>query len=433
MSAAAGDTIFAQASGTGRAGVSVIRVSGPDAFAICANHIDALPKAGQFKLRHFRADGQNIDHLLVLTFRSPHSFTGEDVVELHCHGSPAVVRAILAVLARYPQARPAEPGEFTRRALENNKLDLAQVEGLSDLINAETEAQRMQAARIFSGQLGILVESWRQNLLRAAALIEVTIDFADEDVPVDVSPDVSALMAQVMKGLSTEIAGSYVAERVRNGFEVAIIGAPNAGKSTLLNTISGRDVAITSEVAGTTRDVIEVRMDVNGLPVTLLDTAGIRDSADEIEKVGVQRAIERAQQADLRVFLKSTPDEEPPFTLVEDDISLLGKGDLHVSRDSTISGKSGDGVDRLLAQIAEILSARAANVGTATHMRHRHAMKAACEALDQARAVLDQNPASAEIAAEYLRYAIRKLDSLIGRVDVEMVLGEIFSQFCLGK
>ncbi|MCV2876011.1 tRNA uridine-5-carboxymethylaminomethyl(34) synthesis GTPase MnmE [Rhodobacteraceae bacterium XHP0102] len=433
MSAAAGDTIFAQASGTGRAGVSVIRVSGPDAFAICANHIDVLPKAGQFKLRYFQADGQNIDHLLVLTFRSPNSFTGEDVVELHCHGSPAVVKAILAVLTRYPQARPAEPGEFTRRALENNKLDLAQVEGLSDLINAETEAQRMQAVRIFSGQLGILVESWRQNLLRAAALIEVTIDFADEDVPVDVSPEVSALMAQVMKGLSTEIAGSYVAERVRNGFEVAIIGAPNAGKSTLLNTISGRDVAITSEVAGTTRDVIEVRMDVNGLPVTLLDTAGIRDSADEIEKVGVQRAIERAQQADLRVFLKSTLDEEPPFALSQDDISLLGKGDLHVAQDSTISGKSGDGVDRLLAQIAEILSARAANVGTATHLRHRHAMEAACEALDQARSVLDQNPASAEIAAEYLRYAIRKLDSLIGRVDVEMVLGEIFSQFCLGK
>ncbi len=433
MSAATRDTIFAQASGTGRAGVSVIRVSGPDAASICACHIASLPEAGRFKLSHFQVDGHNIDHLLVLTFKAPSSFTGEDVVELHCHGSLAVVKAILAALGRHPQARPAEPGEFTRRALENNKLDLAQVEGLGDLITSETEAQRLQAARVFSGQLGALVDSWRQKLVRAAALIEVTIDSLMRTCRWDVTPEVGAIVHEVVASLTSEIDGSFVAERIRDGFEVAIIGAPNAGKSTLLNMISGRDVAITSEIAGTTRDVIEVQMDLNGLPVTLLDTAGIRESADEIETLGVHRAIARAQQADLRVFLKSTPDEEPPFPLGENDISLLGKGDLHKFGLTAVSGRSGEGVDALLAHITEILLARAANVGTATHLRHRHAMEAAREALEQASAILAEEPANAEIAAEYVRYAIRKLDSLIGRVDVEMVLGEIFSQFCLGK
>ncbi len=433
MSGFIADTIFALASANGRAGVSVIRVSGAGAIDLCSKFLGGLPDVGQFRLRPFKDKDQIIDYVLALRFQAPHSFTGEDVIELHCHGSPAVVKAVLAALSETGRARMAEPGEFTRRALENNKLDLAQVEGLGDLINAETEAQRRQASRVFSGHLGKLVEEWRQHLLRATALIEVTIDFADEEVPTDVTPEVQGLITQVVQSLDVEIAGSLVAERIRDGFEVAIIGAPNAGKSTLLNAISGRDIAITSEIAGTTRDVIEVRLDLGGLPVTLLDTAGIRDSTDMIESIGVERAIDRAKSADLRVFLKSNPKEQPPFDLDVDDISILGKADMQSGSGISVSGQTGQGVDELIALISARLSDRAANVATATHMRHRQAMLDARQGLADALIALAKGDSHTDIAAEYVRYAIRKLDSLIGRVDVEMVLGEIFSQFCLGK
>jgi len=364
MSGFIADTIFALASANGRAGVSVIRVSGAEAVDLCSKFLGCLPDVGQFRLRPFKDNGQIIDHVLALRFQAPHSFTGEDVIELHCHGSPAVVKAVLAALSETGRARMAEPGEFTRRALENNKLDLAQVEGLGDLINAETEAQRRQASRVFLGHLGKLVEEWRQYLLRATALIEVTIDFADEEVPTDVTPEVQGLITQVVQSLDVEIAGSLVAERIRDGFEVAIIGAPNAGKSTLLNAISGRDIAITSEIAGTTRDVIEVRLDLGGLPVTLLDTAGIRDSTDTIESIGVERAIDRAKSADLRVFLKSNTEEQPPFDLDADDISILGKADMQHGGGISVSGQTGQGVDELIALISARLSDRAANVAT---------------------------------------------------------------------
>ena len=312
-------------------------------------------------------------------------------------------------------------------------LDLAQVEGLGDLIDAETEAQRMQAVRLFSGALGDVVSDWREKLLRAAALLEVTIDFADEEVPVDVGPEVLELIGEVSNSLSQEIKGTFAAERIRDGFEVAILGAPNAGKSTLLNRLAGREAAITSEIAGTTRDVIEVRMDVAGLPVTLLDTAGLRDTDDVIERVGVGRALERAERADLRVFLKSDPQEVPSVTLQDGDITLLGKGDMHGGGVGTVSGVSGEGVDELIGHIAVQLSDRASGVATATQLRHRIAMEDAKEALDQAMFEVKAGAERTELAAENLRTALRKLDALIGRVDVEMVLGEIFSRFCLGK
>ncbi len=277
------DTIFAQASAPGRAGVAVIRISGPRAFAIAEKITGKRPKGRESALRNLRgAEGEVIDQALMLSFPGPNSFTGEDVVELQVHGSIAVVRAMLSLLATLPETRMAEAGEFTRRALENEKLDLVQVEGLADLIEAETEAQRKQALRVLSGHLGARIEDWRKDLIRAAALLEATIDFADEEVPVDVTPEVDALLTKVGEELQAEARGTYVAERVRNGFEVAIIGAPNAGKSTLLNALAGRDAAITSEIAGTTRDVIEVRMDLGGLPVTLLDTAGLRDSDERL-------------------------------------------------------------------------------------------------------------------------------------------------------
>lgn len=424
------DTIFAEATAPGKAGVSVVRLSGPEAFSVSEILVGGrLPRAGR-SLRSVRDGKDELDRALVLTFAAPASFTGEDVVELHLHGSRAVVSAVLRALGQH--ARLAEPGEFTRRALENGKMDLPQVEGLADLIDAETEAQRRQAERVFSGGLGELTETWRRDLIRAAALLEATIDFADEDVPVDVGPEVSDLLDGVRKSLHRESAGVGIAERIRSGFEVAIVGAPNVGKSTLLNALAGRRAAITSEVAGTTRDVIEVRMDLGGLPVTLLDTAGLRETSDVVEGLGIELARERAQSADLRVVL-TTQDIPDGLTLSSDDIVLRPKADLLKDQSNAVSGATGQGIDALVERIRKILSARCQLAGTATHIRHRLAMERAVSGLDRAEAVLGNGPMLYDIAAEELRYAIRSLDTLVGRVDVEALLDEIFSRFCLGK
>lgn len=424
------ETIFALASAQGRAGVSVIRLSGPGAKAVVSKFVSNLPKDRVAGLRTLADEqGEPLDQALVLRFDAPHSFTGEDVVELHLHGSIAVIQSVLRVLGDSGSARLAEPGEFTRRALENGKMDLAQVEGLADLIESETEAQRKQALRVVSGHLGALVEQWRSSLIRAAALIEATIDFVDEDVPVDVSPEVRELLSVVKSDLIREIAGSKVAERIRVGFEVAIVGAPNAGKSTLLNAMAGRDAAITSEIAGTTRDVIEVRMDLNGLPVTVLDTAGLRDGKDAVEVIGISRALDRASQADLRIFL-ADDDEALPLQQEVDDIRVTPKSDLS---GKGVSGKTGQGVSELLTQVQKVLENRSSNAGLATHERHRIAMQSTLQVLDVVLPLVDAGPEQYDIAAEELRSAIRSLEALVGRIDVENLLDEIFSSFCLGK
>ena len=424
------ETIFALASAQGRAGVSVIRLSGPDAKEVASKFVSTLPEDRVAGLRTLTDDaGDPLDQALILRFDAPHSFTGEDVVELHLHGSIAVVQAVLRVLGDSGLARLAQPGEFTRRALENGKMDLAQVEGLADLIESETEAQRKQALRVVSGHLGQSVDRWRSSLIRAAALIEATIDFVDEDVPVDVSSEVRDLLTVVKSDLIKEIAGSKVAERIRVGFEVAIVGAPNAGKSTLLNAMAGRDAAITSEIAGTTRDVIEVRMDLNGLPVTILDTAGLRDGKDAVEVIGIERALKRAGDADLRIFLAGK-DDDLPLTQQSDDIRITPKADIS---GVGVSGKTGQGVSELLARVQHILENRSSQAGLATHERHRIAMQSTLAALDIVLPSVDQGPEHYDIAAEELRSAIRSLEALVGRIDVENLLDEIFSSFCLGK
>ncbi|MBF9035942.1 tRNA uridine-5-carboxymethylaminomethyl(34) synthesis GTPase MnmE [Rhodobacterales bacterium HKCCE2091] len=426
------DTIFAEASAPGRAGVSVVRISGPAAFAAAARLAGALPGPGRFALRKLTdVDGAVIDEALVLVFAGPASFTGEDVVELQTHGSRAVVATVLRVLGSGEELRPADPGEFTRRALMNGRMDLAQVEGLGDLIEAETEAQRLLAMRVFEGALGRTVEGLRAKLLRAAALLEATIDFADEEVPEDVSGEVLSLLAEVSQTLEAEVRGARVAERVRDGFEVAIMGAPNAGKSTLLNALAGRDAAITSEVAGTTRDVIEVRLDLRGLPVTLLDTAGIRETTDLVEGIGVDRARQRASSADLRVWLSSMDSEVPEVLLYPEDIVVRSKVDIRGGEG--ISAVTGDGVDGLVDRIAEVLGKRAAGVRTATRSRHVAAMSRASGCAQRALSLVEQDIGFADTAAEELRSAIRALEELVGRIGVEDVLGKIFSSFCIGK
>lgn len=426
-------TIYAQATAPGRAGVSVVRLSGPQAFEIAQACVGALPAPRGTALRAFvGADGEVIDRCLVLCFAGPASFTGEDVVEFHLHGSIAIVQAVLRRLSEFSETALAQPGEFTRRALENDRMDLAQVEGLSDLIDAETEAQRKQAIRAFEGRLGDVVAGWRVKLIRAASLLEATIDFADEDVPVDVSDEVAELLSAVESELEQQIAGTSVAERIRSGFEVAILGAPNVGKSTLLNTLAGREAAITSSTAGTTRDVIEVRMNLRGLPVTLLDTAGIRDTDDEVEQIGISRALERAANSDLRVFL-ATPEEAATLPVQDDDIVLQPKMDEAGSGTPGISGLTGAGVNDLVDRVAEILSVRSGNAGLATHERHRTAMVNAREHLSEVRSLIRTGPDLYDIAADELRHAVLHLDSLVGRIDVENLLDEIFSNFCIGK
>ncbi|MEI6798481.1 MAG: tRNA uridine-5-carboxymethylaminomethyl(34) synthesis GTPase MnmE [Pseudomonadota bacterium] len=426
-----GDTIFALASARGKAGVAVMRVSGPQAHGALAR-LCAVPVARHAAVRRLVWQGQLLDEALVLAFDEGASFTGEASVELHLHGSLGVVKAVARALGDMG-LRQAEAGEFTRRALENGRLDLAQVEGLADLIDAETEAQRRQALRVLSGAIGKRAESWRRDLIRAGALVEATIDFADEDVPVDVTPEVLELIDGLLGDLRREIVGAGVAERVRDGFEVAILGAPNAGKSTLLNALAGREAAITSEVAGTTRDVIEVRMDLGGLAVTLLDTAGLRGTEDAVEKIGVARAIERAGNADLRVFLVDHPGEALLIAPQSGDIVIQGKADLNGAAEA-VSGLTGQGLDRLMARITDILAGKVASVGVMTRERHLVAMARAVEAMESARhRVQEPSGGAAELVALELRRAVRALDRLVGRVDTEDLLDEIFASFCIGK
>jgi tRNA modification GTPase len=426
------DTIYALATARGRSGLAVVRISGPDAFAAGLAFCGILPAPRVAGLRRLLWAGELLDEALVLSFAEGASFTGEAVVELHCHGGPAVIGAVLRALAEQPGLRLAEPGEFTRRALENGVLDLAQVEGLADLIDAETEAQRRQAVRVLSGSVGQKVDGWRRDLIRAGALLEATIDFADEDVPVDVSPEVLALIDGLMADLGREAAGVTAAERIRDGFEVAIVGAPNAGKSTLLNQLAGREAAITSEIAGTTRDVIEVRMEIAGLPVTFLDTAGLRDTEDRLERAGIERALARAEAADLRLFL--TDGSPLPLEPMGDDLVVLGKADTKSGWSGlAVSGKTGQGVAGLMARIGEILGDRVGSAGALVRERHRVAVTTAIAALAESRAEVVRDDSRVELAAEHLRQAVRALDALVGRVDVDDLLGEIFASFCIGK
>ncbi|MDU8910910.1 tRNA uridine-5-carboxymethylaminomethyl(34) synthesis GTPase MnmE [Aestuariicoccus sp. MJ-SS9] len=426
------DTIFALATAEGKSGVAIIRISGPASWAAVERLCGSLPAPRMAGLRRLRAaDGSFLDDPLVLCFEQGASFTGEQSAELHLHGSIAVVRAVLRELGALDGLRQAEPGEFTRRAMENGRLDLIQVEALADLIESETELQRQQALAVHEGAFGDKVAVWRRDLIRAAALLEATIDFADEDVPVDVSDEVRELLQKTDADLEQQIAGSFISERVRTGFEVAIVGAPNVGKSTLLNALAGREAAITSDIAGTTRDVIEVRMDLDGLPVTILDTAGMRDTDDVIEAMGVKRALERAQSADLRIFLIDEG-TDLPVDPSPDDLVRTTKADM-TGDPKGISAKSGQGVSELIAEIKDRLVHRVRKAGLASRERHRVAMIHGRENIAQALEILEHGPEQYDIAAEEVRVAAQKLSALVGHVDVEHLLDEIFASFCLGK
>ncbi len=426
------DTIFALASAPGKAGISIVRLSGPLAINVAEKLTKSKLKEKQPNLRViYDSDNHFIDQALILIFSKPYSFTGENVVEFHLHGSSAVVSSVIKLLGNFKGLRSAEAGEFTRCALENGKIDLAQVEGLADLIDAETDAQHKQAARIFNGALGEKTKEWRAKLVKAGALLVATLDFADEEVPEEVTPEVEKLINMVLSDLDKEIIGVHTAERIRSGFEVAIVGAPNLGKSTLLNYLVGRDAAITSNVSGTTRDVIEVKLDLRGLPVTILDTAGIRKSDDKVEEIGISRALERSSLSDLRIVL--TEDGEYPVGLKKRDTDIICIAKDDQGNRGGVSGKTGAGIDRLKNNIWDILNNKAQYVGIATRERHKSSMVNAKKFLGNAVVSLRDGPEYYDITAEEIRAATSALDSLIGRIGVEDVLDEVFSSFCLGK
>ena len=414
------DTIFAEATPPGRGGVSIVRLSGPEAFAFAASLAGPLPAPRRSALRTLR-DGEIIDSAMVIRFAAGASFTGEDVVEFHLHGAPVIVRRLEAAL-QSRGARLAQPGEFSRRAFLNGRMELSSAEALADLLTAETEAQRRQAMRVVSGELSAWAGDLRDKLVRAGALIEASLDFADEDVPDDVPAEVATLLAEVRDTIAVQVAGFPAADRIRTGFEVAVIGAPNAGKSSLLNRIARRDVALVSDRPGTTRDVIEVPTDLGGLAVTFLDTAGLRETADDIERLGVARAKDRATAADLRIHLVSGNAPEPAL-MQAGDLVIRSKADLG---DGDVSAVTGEGIAALLEQVRAVLSQRVAGAGLLRRRRQVDAMKDAIILLER----WDEAP---ELLAERVRGVIQRLEEVVGRVAPDDYLDEIFSTFCIGK
>lgn len=440
-------TIYALASGKGRSGVAIIRVSGPGAAGAVEALAGDLPRARVAAHRNLCApsSGELLDQGLVLWFPAPHSFTGEDVAELHVHGSPAGVASILSELGNLSGLRPAEAGEFTRRAFGNGRLDLVEVEGLADLIDAETEAQHKQAVRQFSGKATERYEAWRGDLLHCLAYFEAEIDFADEaDVPEDVSRGMRERLGALESSIEAQLNDARRGERLRDGLRVVIAGRPNVGKSSLLNTLAERDAAIVSEQAGTTRDVIEVHLDLNGYPVMLADTAGIRDAEDVVERAGVERARTRLSDADLVLWV--TDPDDPDNRPGEDELAdaevlhVLNKCDLDDTSGAAegehgkllISAKTGTGIGDLVAALSRWAEAcfSATEEPLITRERHR---KALIDCRDHLSAALEGWDGEAELVAEDMRMAARALGRITGRVDVEDLLDVIFRDFCIGK
>lgn len=437
-----GDTIFALATAPGRAGVAIIRISGPDALRALREVAGDPPPPRVMSLRALRAvdislpraERDMIDRGLVVCFTSGSSYTGEDVCEFHVHGGQATVARLLSEFSGMHGMRIAEPGEFTRRALANGSMDLAQVEGLADLIDAESESQRTQALALTEGALSGTVNDWRRYLLEAISLLEATIDFADEeDAPVDVSERVGGILETLEQELENVLSGASFAAQVRTGFTVALVGPPNSGKSSLINAISGEDVAITSPIAGTTRDIIRAVVSLAGQRVEFLDMAGIRDTCDSVESIGVRRALHQAAAADLRLFL-SAADTGPSGPEIDglrqaDDFSVWTKCDLGSGdADLEISVLENRGIREMLEMIRTRLLRNAEGSSLVARERQAHRIK---QALFEVRK--SGNTFANEICIYHLRSALSALDGIVSPIAVDDVLGEIFSRFCIGK
>ena len=444
-----GATIYALASGPGRAGIAIIRLSGPNAGQALARLTGRVSKPRRATLCAIRdpATGEILDRGLALWFPGPASYTGEDMAEIHVHGGRASVAAILRALSGLGSSlglRMAEPGEFTRRAFEAGKLDLTAAEGLADLVAAETETQRRQAFRQMEGALGELYQSWREAIVRASALMESEIDFSDQDLPAGLGGAARSEIAQLLASLRDHLDDSNRGESVREGIRVAIIGPPNVGKSTLLNALARREAAIVSEIPGTTRDVIEVPLDIGGFRVVLADTAGLRESSDPIEREGVRRALAQGKDSELAILVldpETMEDAEKiagnPLASITQHIVIINKSDFAAGKavdfpGLKVSAKTGAGLNELLQEIRSRIESRfggAEELGPAlTRARHRELLETCVGNLARALEAKGQ-----ELAAEDLRLAARALGAITGGVDVEKILDAIFRDFCIGK
>ncbi|KXO79232.1 tRNA uridine-5-carboxymethylaminomethyl(34) synthesis GTPase MnmE [Brucella anthropi] len=435
------DTIFALSSGRLPSGVAVVRISGPKVRFVLETIIGSIPAPRYAAYKLFRdRNGDSIDRGLVLFFPGPNSFTGEDCAEFHLHGGKAVVEKLLSEMGELPGCRIAEAGEFTRRAFSNGKMDLTIAEGLADLIAAETEGQRRLALQVASGTQRELYTEWRQRLLRARAFIEAELDFADEsDVPGSVSEQVWQSLALLKREIENHVASGKRASMLRDGLHVVIIGAPNVGKSSLLNFLAGREVAIISEEAGTTRDLLEVKLDLGGIPVYVTDTAGLRETDSSVEKIGIERARARMADADLVFLLEDMSD---PIEVTPDETSAIlwrigTKADLKGEPSSgnwsyRISTKTGEGLDELLNALQSFAEAQIGQIEDAvpTRQRHINLLRSTVAEIDRA---INGTNLPLELRAENMRLASQHLGRITGDVDVEEILDVIFSQFCIGK
>lgn len=443
-------TVVALASGPGRGGVAVIRLSGPAASMaikkICRpSYLPDPRKAALREFVDFRSH-ETLDRGLVLWFPAPASFTGEDVAEFHIHGGHAIIKGMLSALCAVEGVSLAQPGDFSRRAFENGKLDLTEAEGIADLVEAETATQRRQALRQMDGALGRLYEDWAARLKHQLAMIEAEIDFADEEIPPDIGAGRKEALELVAAEIEAHLHDGHRGEKIREGFMITLLGAPNAGKSTLLNALARREAAIVSDTPGTTRDVIEVQLDLGGYAVTLADTAGLRQAADSIEAEGVRRALHRAEMADLKILLfdgtkAQTPDRETLALRGPDALVVVNKLDqidnpqpLQNNPDLAgalfVSAETGVGISALSSRLVEEIDKRFVGSGgpALTRARHRHALEDALAHLN--RAVQAQH---VELCAEDIRLSVRAIGRITGRVDVEDLLDVIFSSFCIGK
>lgn len=438
---AGNETIFAPATAPGKSGVAVLRISGPRALQALAAFGVSHPAPRIATLADLRYEDRIIDRALALYFPAPHSFTGDDVVELHTHGSRAVIQALISALSEMHDFRLAEPGEFSRRAFLNGKMDLTEAEGLADLIDAETEAQRKQAFAALSGTQGKAFEQLRLQALKALARLEAVIDFPDEDIPPATLSAAEADAADLHQHIARLLADNRAGERLRDGITIVILGAPNAGKSSLLNALARRDAAIVSPTPGTTRDIIEVPMDIGGYAVTLVDTAGLRESTDAIEQEGIRRARTRAEAADVKLILfdGSCLPELPPesLSLAEGALIAVSKSDaLAAPLPAAIDGQppiafsatTGHGIPGLLEALELAASTLCSNGSLITRQRHRHALAAANAHLERFSTALPL-----EIACEELRRAATEIGKITGKIVVDELLDRVFSEFCIGK
>lgn len=446
------DTIYALSSAPGRAGVAVLRLSGPAAVKVSlllSGRAELKPRHAHLAILSDPADGSHLDQVILISFPAPASFTGEDVVEIHAHGGPATVAALLDVLGAQPGLRLAEPGEFTRRAFHNDRLDLAEAEGLADLIHAETEGQRKLALNQMEGALSARVESWRADLIAALAHIEADIDFSDEELPEGVAQAVLPKIAALHNELTVALADRS-GERLRDGVQVVVTGPPNAGKSSFINRLVGRDAVIVSSEAGTTRDLVDLHLDIAGFPVILTDTAGIRDAAGEVEAEGIRRAQARVADADLVISMvdgaapemPERPDGKPGLVLISKSDAHDGLSEMAQNWQGclgvpclAISMKDGTGWDLAMGQLRDLVAdfmgaGQQKEAALLTRARHRQAVGECAAGLDR---FLNAGDLPEELAAEELRLAMRALGRITGRVDVEDLLDVVFSDFCIGK